>query len=1055
MEHRPGLENIADVPSRFPTSSTEDGSGARLDEEGAVQRIVPRVRFSTEEARQQAIKEFLEGSYGAEPGVAAALISQPAESWSFAVAEEAEAAFGLRQLVYCCTVAVAQQVDGCLVDRQHLEELEGASLGWQGFQQEEGPPGIRAAQQQLARWADRQVDDVSHGDQRGQTCQQLGGRLDLRPLASIFFPAAQQGVVVVELFGGLCAGLEACLRNGLTVKHYIYADKDPGVRNIAVHRVANLLAKYPSQLQQAAVHSMFTFWPQDVTLLDSSHIQQLASLGGQVMVWAGWECQDLSPAGSGKGLGGQHSCTFYSLLHVLVWMQQQLWPPPAWVVENTYMQAPWQRSAAVLADFQTIVGQLGELLVVDAARFGSRAHRVRDYWTNLASVSLLNGVQQRIVRAPGITVQQILGAGRVANGVSEPSLPPFYPCNIPGEARAALPTLVATQGSYAFRVGEPGAIWDIVKGVWDEPNAEEREQALGYPAGATAAVGASSQLRHQVTGRCMDANTSMVLMAISNALWQRSLGDAAAPGGELEERQHVAAASSLSAAAVSSSAATTAVVGGAGDSGEGLQTDWGYRQFLGLQAVAAAVQIQEQQSKEIWEDQAALQYIKTQEHPASCSRQERSRVKHRARMYAWRDEQLWRRMPDGSMKYVPKPEARAALIQQLHEQMGHFGVKRTAHLLLSGHWWRSLHNDVAEQLSQCKVCDRVRSSFNSLQPTLQPLPVEPMFYRWGMDLCGPFPATARGNKWVFVAVEHFSKHVELIAIPDKTAPCTAAAATEILCRFAAPAEIVTDRGGEWEGEFEELLSSSFIDQRLTSASHPQANGLAERIVQVAKQGLRKMCEAKGTLQWDLQLPWIAFGYRCSKQASTGCSPYFLLYAREPIFPSALQKEMAQPIDFDSPEAAWNSIVKRAKLLEERMPIAAANLKAAQHCDILRYQQLRSGTYLPKVQQYKAGDFVYLRRAKQGSTLAIKARAEILRVKQVKDSGVLVVQGKCGREDTVHCSQVAPCHLPGIDASLDLALQGEDQDVQCEGCGSKGDGERFMFCEGCNQGWHCY
>jgi hypothetical protein len=35
-------------------------------------------------------------------------ISQPADSWYYAGADEAEAAFGLRQLMYCCTAAVAQ-----------------------------------------------------------------------------------------------------------------------------------------------------------------------------------------------------------------------------------------------------------------------------------------------------------------------------------------------------------------------------------------------------------------------------------------------------------------------------------------------------------------------------------------------------------------------------------------------------------------------------------------------------------------------------------------------------------------------------------------------------------------------------------------------------------------------------------------------------------------------------------------------------------------------------------------------------------------------------------
>jgi len=1019
-----------------------------------MQRVMPRVRFSSEAARQQAIREFVEGSYVAEPGVAAALVCQAPECWSYAAAEEAAAEYGLRQLVCSCTVAAAAQLDSCLVDRQHLEGLEGADMGWHGYEEPMGVPAIAAAQQQLAQWAWSKVEWASQqlvGQQELREQQQLGGQLSLELVAASFFPAAQQGLVVVELFGGMCAGLEACLRNGFPIRRYVYVDRDPAVQAIAAHRVAGLLAKYPGQLQHAAVQEMFSFWPQDVTVLQQQHIQQLARLGGQVMVWAGWECQDLSPAGSGRGLEGQHSSTFYSLRQVLVWMQQQLPLPPAWVLENTYMQAPWQRSAVVLHDFHTVVvGTLGPPLVLDAARFGSRAHRLRDFWTNLAGVNQLDAVQRGISRAPGLTVQQILDPGRVSSAVTETPLPPFYPCNLPGHERAALPTLVATRGSYAFRPGGAGAIWDSRRGCWDEPNPQERELALGYTAGVTAAPGASLQLRHQVTGRCMDANSVMVLLALSTALWQHSVGAAAATGGVLGVSDDVAAAAAavagLSVSSSSSSKSTSRE-----DSGGTLF----YREFLGLQAAAAAAQVQEQGVREIWDDTAAMQYLRTGEYPVSRSRQERSRINHRAHMYLWKEEQLWRRMPDGSLKCVPKPQDRQQLIQRLHEQTGHFGVKRTAHLVLAGHWWRTLHSDVAEQLSKCKVCDRVRSSFNSLQPTLQPLPVEPMFYRWGMDLCGEFPVTARGNRYVLVAVEHFSKHVELIAIPDKHAVSTAAAATEVLCRFAAPAEILTDGGGEWEGEFDELLSSCFIDHRLTSPNHPQANGLSERIVQVVKKGLRKMCSSKHTTQWDLQLPWIALGYRCSKQASTGFSPYELLYARPPVFPSAVQGEMQQPINFDDADAAWCSIQRRAKLLEERMPVAAQNLKAAQHRDTLRYQQLRSGQYLPRVQQYKPGDFVYMQRAKQGSSLAIRARSEILRVKQVKPSGVLLLQGKCGREATYHSSQVAPCHLPGIDGTLDLALQGEDQDAECEGCGLKDDEANFMFCEGCNQGWHCY
>ena len=37
----------------------------------------------------------------------------------------------------------------------------------------------------------------------------------------------------------------------------------------------------------------------------------------------------------------------------------------------------------------------------------------------------------------------------------------------------------------------------------------------------------------------------------------------------------------------------------------------------------------------------------------------------------------------------------------------------------------------------------------------------------------------------------------------------------------------------------------------------------------------------GTREWDNRLPYALFAYRAALQASTGESPIFLLYARDP------------------------------------------------------------------------------------------------------------------------------------------------------------------------------
>jgi hypothetical protein len=91
-----------------------------------------------------------------------------------------------------------------------------------------------------------------------------------------------------------------------------------------------------------------------------------------------------------------------------------------------------------------------------------------------------------------------------------------------------------------------------------------------------------------------------------------------------------------------------------------------------------------------------------------------------------------------------------------------------------------------------------------------------MFYRWGVDLCKmPFKSVS-GNKYVVVMIEHFSKWIELVPIPEKTSHHTAAALRGVLCRYGAPAEVLTDQGEEFQGE---LMLSYIIPSIPETPSH--------------------------------------------------------------------------------------------------------------------------------------------------------------------------------------------------------------------------------------------
>jgi len=67
-----------------------------------------------------------------------------------------------------------------------------------------------------------------------------------------------------------------------------------------------------------------------------------------------------------------------------------------------------------------------------------------------------------------------------------------------------------------------------------------------------------------------------------------------------------------------------------------------------------------------------------------------------------------------------------------------------------------------------------------------------------------------------------------------------------------------------------------ITQLRTSVYHPQTDGLVERFNQM----LRKAVEADGQ-NWDQLLPYLMFSIREVHHASTGFSPFELLYGRQP------------------------------------------------------------------------------------------------------------------------------------------------------------------------------
>jgi hypothetical protein len=228
------------------------------------------------------------------------------------------------------------------------------------------------------------------------------------------------------------------------------------------------------------------------------------------------------------------------------------------------------------------------------------------------------------------------------------------------------------------------------------------------------------------------------------------------------------------------------------------------------------------------------------------------------------------------------------------------------------------------------------------------------------------------------------------------------------------------------------------------------------MVQTVKEALRKFVLKSNRHHWDVQLCWIAMGYRMSRQnLLAGYSPYFLLFGKWPIVGTAIKKVYSKVMDLDDPKTWARVVEERARLFEREMPIAFQNLAIAQHRDTPRYAHTRAGDYKPRLKRFEAGDLVYLKRQKANSMDPRVGRIT-LRVVSAEGNGRVLLEGRDRKRIRDHVENCAPCHNPNIDLWQNPQLAKQDLDQACQVCKKtsiKAGGLGMLLCDWCNEGWH--
>ena len=95
--------------------------------------------------------------------------------------------------------------------------------------------------------------------------------------------------------------------------------------------------------------------------------------------------------------------------------------------------------------------------------------------------------------------------------------------------------------------------------------------------------------------------------------------------------------------------------------------------------------------------------------------------------------------------------------------------------------------------------------------------------------------------------------------------------------------LISDQGREFVNKVKaELFALTGTEHRVTSAYHPQTNGLTERFNQTLQTALIKLVNENQT-DWEDHLSAVLFAYRTTQQKATKFSPFELMYCISIVF----------------------------------------------------------------------------------------------------------------------------------------------------------------------------
>ena len=251
-------------------------------------------------------------------------------------------------------------------------------------------------------------------------------------------------------------------------------------------------------------------------------------------------------------------------------------------------------------------------------------------------------------------------------------------------------------------------------------------------------------------------------------------------------------------------------------------------------------------------------------------------------------------------RYVIPPRLKRKYMHAFHNlpTSGHQGVVKTLERLQKRFFWYDMSTDVTDFINGCLTC-RLRKDSSSRNGLLQLFSATKPFQMINMDILGPFDVSERGNKYVCVVQDRFSRYRELIAQRDISAKTTADVIHDnIICRHGCFDQLLTDRGTNFKSKLVQRLCDRLgVEKLFSTPYHSATNGSVEVLNRYVLSYLNAYCKEDPT-NWDLYLQSCAFSYRTSIVRSIGTTQFSLVHGRQAMLPADIIYSTPEEIERD-------------------------------------------------------------------------------------------------------------------------------------------------------------